>query len=69
MKGFRSEVYLFDTDSNEYGSLSIWETRENIEAAYSMIAPKLLEAYKTLGIEPQIRHIYELYEPKPIIYQ
>ena len=32
MKGFKSEVYLLDTVNNEYGSLSIWETKEDIEA-------------------------------------
>ena len=65
MKGFKSEVYLFDTVNNEYGSLSIWETKEDMEAAASMIAPKLHEAHKLLAIEPPIRRIYEVYEPKP----
>ncbi len=65
MKGFRSEVYLFDTVNNEYGSLSIWETKEDMEAAVNMIAPKLREAHQPLVIEPPIRRIYEVYEPKP----
>ena len=65
MKGFKSEVYLFDTVNNEYGSLSIWETKEDMEAAISVIAPKLREAHTPLVIEPPIRRIYEVYEPKP----
>jgi len=65
MKGFKSEVYLFDTMNNEYGSLSVWETKEDMEVAVGTIAPKLGEADKTLMIEPPIRRIYEVYEPKP----
>ena len=39
MKGFKSEVYLFDTINNEYGSLSVWETKEDMEVAVGTIAP------------------------------
>ncbi len=65
MKGFKSEVYFGDTVNNEYGSLGIWETKEDMEAAISMIAPKLQEVLKSLAIEPPIRRIYEVYEQKP----
>ena len=58
MKGFKSTVY-------EYGSLNIWETKEDMEAAWSMIMPKLQEALKPLAIEPPTRRVYEVYEPKP----
>ena len=64
MKGFKSTVYLGDTENNEYGSLSIWETKEDMEAAWSMIMPKLQEALKPLAIEPPTRRVYEVYEPK-----
>jgi heme-degrading monooxygenase HmoA len=64
MKGFKSEVYLLDTVNNEYGSLSMWETKEDIEAAFSLIAPKMSKEREQLAMEPQIRRIWEVYEPK-----
>ena len=64
MKGFKGVVYLGDSDNNEYGSLYTWETKEDLEAAYSSIQPKLQEALGPLAIEPPIRKIYEVYEPK-----
>jgi heme-degrading monooxygenase HmoA len=65
MKGFKSEAYLLDTVNNEYGSLSVWETKEDMETAFTTISPKLQDAYQPLVIEPPIRRIYEVYEPKP----
>ncbi len=64
MKGFKNVVYLGDSDNNEYGSLYTWETKEDLEAAYSSIQPKLQEALGPLVIEPPVRKIYEVYEPK-----
>ena len=64
MKGFNSVVYLGDTDNNEYGAFYLWETKEDLEAAWNMIMPKLQEALKPLAIEPPVRRIFEVYEPK-----
>jgi len=65
MKGFKNSVYLGDNEKNEYVALYIWETKEDMEAAYNMIMPKMQEALKPLAIEPPIRNVYEVYEPKP----
>jgi len=64
MKGLKSAVYIGDSDNNEYGSLYIWETKEDLEAAINLIQPKLQEMLGPLAIEPPVRKIYEVYEPK-----
>lgn len=64
MKGFKNAVYLGDSDNNEYGALYTWETKEDLEAAYNLIQPKLIEMLGPLVIEPPIRRIFEVYEPK-----
>ncbi len=64
MKGFKSVVYFGDSDSNEYGALYTWETKEDLDAAYSLIQPKLQEILGPLAIEPPVRKIYEVFEPK-----
>ncbi|MFC2063265.1 antibiotic biosynthesis monooxygenase family protein [Chloroflexota bacterium] len=65
MKGFKSVVYFGDPDRNEYGAFYTWETKEDLDAAYSMIAPKLQEMLGPIAIEPPTRNVYEVYEPKP----
>ena len=64
MKGYKSVVYLGDYDNNEYGALYTWETKEDLDAAYSSIQPKLHEMLSPLVIEPPVRRVFEVYEPK-----
>ncbi len=64
MKGFKNVVYFADSDNNEYGGFYIWETKEDLDAAYNLIQPKLQEMLGPLVIEPPVRKVYEVYEPK-----
>jgi quinol monooxygenase YgiN len=67
-KGFKS-VTFFEADAatGEYGSFSIWDTREDAEAADAALMPQLRQAVSGLGVQMQgtpIRRIGEAYEPK-----
>ena len=64
MKGFKGVVYFGDSDTNEYGALYTWETKEDLDAAYNSILPKLMEMLSPLAIEPPVRKVYEVFEPK-----
>ena len=64
VKGFKSVVYFADYDNNEYGTLYVWETKEDLEAAYSLLMSKFQELMSSLAIEPPVRRIFEVYEPK-----
>ena len=64
MKGFKSVVYLGDDDNNEYGGLYLWETKEDLEAAYRVTGPKLQEMLGPLAVEPPVRKVFAVYEPK-----
>ena len=64
MKGFKNVVYFGDPDNNEYGGFYTWETKEDLDAAYSSIQPKLQEMLGPLVIEPPVRRVFEVYEPK-----
>ena len=64
MKGFKSAVYFVDYDNNEYGTLYVWETKEDLEAAFSLVMSKFQDLTNSLYIEPPVRRIYEVYEPK-----
>lgn len=63
-KGFKTVMYFGDLDSNEYCSLYVWETKEDLEAVSKEFMPKMQEATNALAIEPPFRRIYEVYEPK-----
>ena len=67
-KGFKS-VTFFEADAaaGEYGSFSLWDTREEAEAADAALMPQLRQAVGGLGLQMRgtpIRRIAEAYEPK-----
>lgn len=41
MQGFKTVTYFGDETTGEYGSLTLWETKEDAEAAAAVTGPKL----------------------------
>ena len=64
MKGFKSVTYLGEDESGEYVALSIWESKEAVEAAAAILSPKTEEVLANIVKEKTVRKIYEVYEPK-----
>jgi heme-degrading monooxygenase HmoA len=67
-KGFK-RVTFFEADAaaGEYGSFSLWDTREDAEAADAALMPQLQQAVGGAGLQMRgtpIRRIGEAYEPK-----
>jgi heme-degrading monooxygenase HmoA len=67
-KGFKSVTFFeADATTGEYGSFSLWDTREDAEAADTALMPQLRQAVGGAGLQMQgtpIRRIGEAYEPK-----
>ncbi len=64
LKGFKGITFFGDVESGEYASLSIWESKEDAEAAAAVTGPKTEQAVKGIAKAPPTRQIYEVYEPK-----
>jgi heme-degrading monooxygenase HmoA len=62
-KGFRQVLILGDEASGEYGSFSVWESKEDAEAANAVIAPRLQQALSGLLQGPSERWGFEVLEP------
>ena len=63
-KGFKGVTFFADVESGEYMSLSLWETKEDAEAAAAISGPKLKEAAGNILKGPPTRRFFEVYEPK-----
>lgn len=69
MKGFKGATFFHDSETGECGSLTLWESKEDAEAATASLRPKLQEV--THGIlkgTPTVR-VFELYEPMVYDYE
>jgi len=64
LKGFKGATFFADVEAGEYNTLVLWETKEDLEAANSAIAPKVQQALGNILKSPPTRRIFEMYEPK-----
>ena len=64
LKEHKSTTFLADFDAGEFSTISVWETKEDAEAANEELTPWLLEAVgDKLKGSPSVK-ILEVYEPK-----
>jgi len=64
LKGFKSITFFGDVEVGEYGSFSLWESKEDAEAAAAVMGPKVEQAVTGIAKAPPTRHFYEVHEPK-----
>ncbi|HAR96880.1 MAG TPA: hypothetical protein DCR97_13105 [Deltaproteobacteria bacterium] len=63
MNGFRGVVFLGEAEAGEYGSLSIWESKEDAEALHGTMKGRLERLVgRVPKIGPDTRRIFEVYE-------
>lgn len=58
--GFRSITFVMDEASGDYGSFSVWDSREAAEAANAAINARVAKLFEGM-LTPWI---FEVYEPK-----
>lgn len=66
-KGFKGVTFFGDDAAGEYGSFSLWDTRQDAEAANAAMLPQLQRALAGAGLQIQgtpVRRIAEVVEPK-----
>jgi heme-degrading monooxygenase HmoA len=61
--GFVSVSFLVDEAETEYGTFTLWESKEAADAAFEALKPSLEKAAGVANAPPNIR-LYEVYEPK-----
>ena len=64
LKGFKSHTFFVDLEVDEYGGFSLWESKEDAEAALAVTGPRLQEALSDIVKGPPTRRVFEVYEPK-----
>ena len=64
LKGFKGVTFFGDETTGEYGSLTLWETKEDAEAAAAVTGPKLEQAVSGIAKAPPTRRFFEVYESK-----
>jgi hypothetical protein len=64
MKGFKDSTFFVNYETGECGTLSLWESKEECEAAAAIMRPKLMEAAGGILKGPPTAKMFEVYQPK-----
>ena len=64
LKGFKRVTFLSDETVGEYASLTVWESKEDAEAAAAVTGPQLEQAVSGIVKSPPTRRFFEVYESK-----
>ncbi len=64
LKGFKSSTFMGDFETGEIGGVSIWETKEDADAAGEAMGAFLREAVGDKLKGPPDIKVLEVYEPK-----
>jgi quinol monooxygenase YgiN len=64
LNGFLSATYVISEDELEYGSFSVWESKEAAEAAGASIREKFMSAIGELATAPPEVVVMEVYDPR-----
>jgi len=64
LPGFVDVTFFGDEDTGHYGSFSLWETREQAEAAGEYRPEAVAEALARLAVKPPVVRVFRIYEPK-----
>jgi heme-degrading monooxygenase HmoA len=62
--GFKSITFFMNEQAGEYGSFSVWESKEAVEAASAKAQPLIKEKVGALLKNAPAVTAYEVYEPK-----
>jgi heme-degrading monooxygenase HmoA len=62
--GFRSGTWFVNEAATEYGSLSVWDSKEALDAASAKAQPLIKEKLGARLKNPPAVATFELYEPK-----
>ncbi len=62
-EGLKSVTFLADDDNGQYAALSLWDTREDAEAAGEALRAGLQQALHGIAAGPPTISLYEVYTP------
>ena len=63
LSGFVSATYLVSDDETEYGSLTIWQSKEQAEEAGAAIREKIMPELEGMVTAPPEINVMMVYEP------
>ena len=62
-RGLVDAIFFANDAAGEYGVLTIWESKEDVEEEATLVIPRLQDALASFSVTPTIR-LFQVYEPR-----
>lgn len=63
-RGLITAIFFVNDAAGEYGALTIWESKEDVEVEATIVIPRLQDALAGISAAPPLIRLYEVYEPQ-----
>lgn len=64
LKGFKSQTFVGNDETGEYGCLSIWDSKEDLDAAMAVCVPQFEKAMSGIIKETHTIKAFEVFDFK-----
>ena len=62
--GLVTAIFFANDEAGEYGALTLWESKEDIETEATIVIPRLQDALASISAAPPLIRLFEVYEPR-----
>ncbi|MDL1944910.1 hypothetical protein FBQ99_21500 [Chloroflexi bacterium CFX2] len=63
-RGLVTVIFFANDAAGEYGILTLWESKENLEVEATLLIPRLQDALAGISAAPPLIRLFEVYEPR-----
>lgn len=63
-RGLVTVIFFANDATGEYGILTLWESKENLEVEATLLIPRLQDALAGISAAPPLIRLFEVYEPR-----
>ncbi len=64
LQGFISVHFVVSEDESVYGTFSLWESKQDADAAGESLRSRTREALEEIAAEPPTQRVFEVYKPQ-----
>jgi hypothetical protein len=62
-RGLITTIFFVNDAAGEYGALTLWESKEDIDVEATIVIPRLQDALAGLNAAPPFVRLFDVYEP------
>ncbi len=63
-KGLVTAIFFANEAAGEYGVLTLWKSKEDVDEESTLVIPRLQDALANINVAPPTIRLFQVYEPR-----